>query len=83
MRASSSSESVESSSEDEGVIGWGTMVGGGRWCLGAWTVMVDDDVPFLCRIELLPRELSRARTPIGLGRAFDNASRLATEGRST
>jgi hypothetical protein len=33
--------------------------------------MVDDDVPFL-----LPRELSRACTPIPLGRVFDNARRL-------
>ena len=38
-------------------------------------MMVDDDVPFLCRMELLDRELSSTRTSIGLGRAFDNARR--------
>ena len=39
-------------------------------------MMVDDDVPFLCRMELLDRELGSTRTSIGLGRAFDNARRL-------
>jgi hypothetical protein len=51
-------------------VRWDGYYGGRCWCLEAWMEKEDDDVALFSRAELLPRELSRARTAIGLGTAF-------------